>query len=166
MQVTKEIVGVSEMARMLGLSRARLYQLMKEGVFPTPTRPEQSGRPFFDRKQQEQCLTVRRTNCGIDGRPILFYAMRSQPSAPPATTRRTRRHSASQRPHRSSNDATITELRHGLAQLGVGQATEESIRTALAETYPDGWSSVDSAELLRTVFERLNRQDSDDNVAR
>ena len=53
-----------------------------------------------------------------------------------------------------------------LAQLGVGQVTEQSIRTALAETYPDGWSNVEHAELLRTVFDHLNCQDSQDNVAR
>jgi DNA-binding transcriptional MerR regulator len=162
MQVTKEIVSVSEMARMLGLSRARLYQLVKEGVFPTPTRPGKGGRPFFDREQQEQCLTVRRTNCGIDGRPILFYAMRSQSSAPPAPTQRMRRRSAPQRRRRSRDDAMITGLRHGLAQLGVSQVTEQGIRAALAETYPDGWSQVDQAELLRSVFARLNCQDSGD----
>ena len=29
-------VTVAEMARMVGLSRARFYQLQKAGVFPTP----------------------------------------------------------------------------------------------------------------------------------
>jgi hypothetical protein len=167
MQVTKEIVSVSEMARMLGLSRARLYQLMKEGVFPAPTRPDNGARPFFDREQQEQCLTVRRSNCGIDGRPILFYTMRSQSSSPPTVPpRRTRRQSAPERPRQSTNDPAINELRHGLVQLGIGQVGEQSIRTALAEAYPDGWSQVDRAELLRSVFAYLNRQDSNDNVAR
>lgn len=167
MQVTKEIVSVSEMAQMLGLSRARLYQLMKEGVFPAPTRPSDGGRPYFDREQQERCLTVRRTNCGVNGQAILFYAMRAPSSSAPATpARRPRRSSAPERPRRSRDDATITGLRHGLAQLGVNQITEQVVRRALAEAYPDGWSSVTQAELLRTVLERLNRQDSDDNVAR
>ncbi len=167
MQVTKEIVSVSEMARMLGLSRARLYQLIKEGVFPSPTRPGEIKRPFFDRRQQEQCVTVRRTNCGIDGRPILFYAMRSQPLSPPPTPdRRARRNLVLQRPPRSADEAAINELRHGLSQLGVSQVSEQSIRTALAEAYPDGWSHVDQAELLRSIFAHLNRRDSNDNVAR
>lgn len=164
MEITREIVSVSEMARMLGLSRARLYQLIKEGVFPPPTRPEEGGRPFFDRQQQEQCVNVRRTNCGIDGRPILFYAMRAAPSPTPA--RQPRRRSAPERPRQSTHDAAINELRHGLSQLGITQISEQSIRTALAEAYPDGWSSVAQAELLRSVFARLNRQDSNDNVAR
>ena len=33
---TKVAVSVAEMARMVGLSRARFYQLRRAGVFPTP----------------------------------------------------------------------------------------------------------------------------------
>ena len=165
MEVTKEVVSVSEMARTLGLSRARFYQLMREGVFPEPCRPEGSKRPYYDREKQEQCVTVRRTNCGIDGRPILFYAMRTQSTPPPAPTRRVRRRPAPQRSCRPADDDLITEIRHGLSQLGVGQVNEHSIRTLLALTYPDGWSNVDPAELLRSIFNRLSCQDSQDNVA-
>ncbi len=167
MEVTKEVVSVSEMARMLGLSRARFYQLMKAGVFPKPEQSPETKRPFFDREKQEQCVKVRRTNQGVNGQVILFYAMRTPASAPPpASTRQPRRRTGSERPRRSTEDATINELRHGLAQLGVSQVTEASVRTALAQTYPDGWLNVDHAELLRAVFDRLNRQDSHDNVAR
>jgi predicted DNA-binding transcriptional regulator AlpA len=163
MQVTKEVVSVSEMARMLGLSRARFYQLMKEGIFPPPTRPGNGGRPFFNREQQEQCIEVRRTNRGVNGQTILFYAMRPQSPAPLSPPRRQgSRRSVPQRPRRSTGDATITELRHGLMQLGVSQISEQVVRRALAETYPDGWSQVDQAELLRSVFTRLNCQDSGD----
>ncbi len=166
MQVTKEVVSISEMARMLGFSRARFYQLMNEGVLPKPTKKAESSRPFFTREQQEQCIEVRRTNRGVNGQAILFYSMRSPSPAPATPTRQPRRRTGSERPRRSTGDAVISELRHGLAQLGVSQIAEASVRTALAQTYPDGWSNVDHAELLRSVFERLNRQDSSDNVAR
>ncbi len=167
MQVEKEVVSISEMARMLGFSRARFYQLMNEGVLPKPTKTAESSRPFFTREQQGQCIEVRRTNRGVNGQAILFYAMRTPASAPPpAPTRQPRRRSAPERPRRSTEDATIIELRHGLSQLGVSQITEESVRAALAEMYPDGRSNLEHAELLRSVFERLNRQDSNDNVAR
>ena len=167
MQITREVVSISEMARMLGLSRARFYQLMNAGVLPQPTRTGETGRPFFTRQQQEQCIEVRRTNRGVNGQAILFYAMRTPSPAPtPAPSRQPRRRSASQRPRRSGDDAALTELRHGLSQLGVGEITEQAVRAALAEAYPDGWSNVDHAERLRSVFDRLNRQDSPDNVAR
>ena len=166
MQVTKDVVSVSEMARMLGFSRARFYQLMDQKVLPKPTRAANEARPYFTREQQERCIEVRQTNRGINGQAILFYAMRapSPPSSTPA--RQPGRRTAAQRPRRSRDDATINDLRHGLAQIGAGQATERTIRTALAEAYPDGWSNVDHSELLRTVFDRLNCQDSDDNLAR
>ena len=167
MQVTKEIVSVSEMARMLGFSRARVYQLLRDGVLPKPTKTAEGGRPFFTRAQQEQCIEVRRTNCGIDGRPILFYATRVPSPAPPTTeTRQPRRRSAPARPRRSTEDSTITDLRCGLRQLGLTDATEQSIRAALADLYPDGHAGVDSSELLRSIFVHLNRQDSHDNVSR
>ena len=53
-QPLKEIVTVSEMARMVGLSRARFYQLLRVGVFQEPSRNQETKRPFYDRQQQEQ----------------------------------------------------------------------------------------------------------------
>ena len=79
----KEIVTVTEMARMCRLSRARFYQLIDEGIFPEPSRNEQTGRPFFDREQQERYLTVRRTNHGANDRAVIFTvaALRLRPSS-------------------------------------------------------------------------------------
>lgn len=168
MQVTKEVVSVSEMARMVALSRARFYQLMTEGVFPTSSRQEgETGRPFFDREQQEQCLKVRRTNQGMNGQAVLFYSVRAQPTVirpgrtPPRESRRTSRSMRGQ----TNRDATMVELRQGLSQLGLPDVPDRAIRTALVEAFPDGHDDVDRAELLRVVFGRLNRQDSHDNLA-
>src|SRR4051794_40754034 len=71
---TKAVVTVSEMARMVGLSRARFYQLQKAGVFPEPV--YQAGRPVYTEEQQNICLEVRRKNRGVTGEPVLFYARR------------------------------------------------------------------------------------------
>ena len=71
MQVEKEVVSVSEMARILGLSRGRFYQLIADGVFPEPIREDENvKRTHFDRDLQEQCITVRKTNQGINGKVI------------------------------------------------------------------------------------------------
>ena len=167
MQVTKEIVSVSEMARTLGFSRARFYQLMHEGVLPKPTKTAEGSRPFFNREQQEQCIGVRRTNRGVNGQAILFYAMRSPrtPQQHSRTRRRGRPRPPAPRSSASSNDTTITELRHSLSQLGLINVTEQRIRIALVETYPDGHAGVESAELLRSVFGQLNRRNTDDNLS-
>jgi DNA-binding transcriptional MerR regulator len=165
----KEIVTVAEMARMCGLSRSRFYMLAKDGIMPTPSRSPTTKRPFYSREQQEQCLLVRRTNCGLDGKAILFYANKwsREPVAPArrarstATTRRTQA-----RPQRTQVDPIIEELRGGLEQLGMANVPETKVRTALADEYPDGYANVAMPILLMTIFRRLSRQDSPDNVAR
>jgi len=82
---TKAIVTVSQMARMVGLSRARFYQLQKAGAFPPPLYAVETRRPIYDEELQKVCLEVRRRNCGVNGKPILFYARRV--TLPPASAR-------------------------------------------------------------------------------
>jgi len=64
-----------------------------------------------------------------------------------------------------NRDPIIVELHHGLTQLGL-TVGDRDIRAALVTEYPDGHDGVDAADLLRSVFARLSRQNSDDNVAR
>src|ERR1700709_23369 len=71
---TKEAVSVAEMARIVGLSRARVFQLIWCGAFPFPVYDVETRRPFYDEESQKVCLEVRRRNCGCNGKPILFYA--------------------------------------------------------------------------------------------
>ena len=160
----KEIVTVAEMARMCGLSRSRFYGLVKDGIMPQPSRHPETQRPFYSREQQEQCLLVRRTNCGINGKPILFYAQRTTisqhnvPARRPAAPRRSR--------PTVTTDPVVLELQHGLEQLGLADVAEPKIRAALVEVYPDGHEGVPMPQLLMTVFRRLReRPDSTDNLA-
>lgn len=69
--VLKEFVTLLEMSKMLGMSRARFYQLLGT-VFPKPLRSDK-GRPYYDKPLQEVCLRVKATNQGIDGQPVQFY---------------------------------------------------------------------------------------------
>ncbi len=153
----KEIVTVTEMARMCRLSRARFYQLVNEGVFPTASRNDQTGRPFFDRRKQAQCLLIRRINKGANGKAVMFYGSRLESRPEPASKRKPfpKRKPSSKR---GREDPVITELRHGLSQLGMTNVTDADIRQALMETYPDGHRDVESGELLRAVFEAIQRR--------
>jgi hypothetical protein len=165
MQVTKEVVSVSQMSRLIGLSRARFYELMKKGIFPLPTRHHESGRPFYDRQQQERCMEVRRTNLGINGKAVLFYSTRPRPLDAPSPDKTQRKRSRKPKPGRQSSVnhfELISELRHGLHQLGV-DAADNDIRSALNDACPDGPSGIDPAGLLMSVFERLNRRDRNDS---
>ena len=61
----KAAVTVTEMARMVGLSRARFYQLVNEGVFPPPVYSVRTRRPIYVEDLQKVCLEVRHRNCGV-----------------------------------------------------------------------------------------------------
>ena len=160
----KEIVTVTEMAQMCRLSRARFYQLIGEGIFPAPSRNEKSGRPLFDRDQQDQCLTVRRTNKGANGKAVMFYGCRPQ-AAPKLPSKRKQLPISRSSRVRTRQDPVITELRHGLAQLGMTNVPEQKVRQALTTAYPDGHRDVESAELLRAVFGAIQRRDSTDKLS-
>ena len=160
----KEIVSVTEMSQMCGLSRARFYQLVGEGIFPKPSRNEQTGRPFFSRDQQEQCLLIRRVNKGANGKALIFYGCRLD-VARPQPRKRSVSASRERTTRQERQDPVITTLNHGLAQLGMTGVADKDLRAALADAYPDGHRDVDSAELLRGVFGELQRRDSHDNVS-
>lgn len=147
----KTAVSISEMARMVGLSRARFYQLIGT-TFPFPLYDIATRRPFYDEELQRVCLEVRRRNCGIDGKPLMFYSRRSLISTPAKRSK----------PDRTS---THTELIQGLKSLGLAPTTAQ-VEAAINELYPRGVESVAPGELLRAVFLHLKRQDRADSVGR
>jgi hypothetical protein len=160
----KEIVTVSEMSRMCRLSRARFYQLINEGVFPTPSRNVQTKRPFFNREQQEQCLEIRRSNRGANGKAVMFYGCRPQ-AAPAHQPQRNRFLKQKQSDQKKTKDPLISEIRHGLFQLGVMSVSDTDIRHAVLRTYPDGCDGVKRADLLMAVFSDLNCRNSADKLS-
>lgn len=141
---TKTAVNISEMARMCGLSRARFYQLIGT-AFPHAIYDVSSRRPFFDEEMQKTCLEVRRRNCGIDGKPILFYAKRL-PTAP-TRTRSTAPKSSSVEP----------EVLDGLRSLGMS-ASSIQVDAAIKELFPSGAVGVETGDVIRSVFIHLQRQ--------
>ena len=147
----KAVVSVSEMARMVGLSRQRLYQLMGT-TFPSPKYDPETGRPFFDQELQQVCLRVRRTNCGIDGQPVLFYAKRHRQTVPKRHTKR--------------SQPKFAGLIDGLAGLGLPSVTLQQVAAILKTVFPDGTETKDEGEVLKAVFLHLKRQNLGDNVER
>jgi hypothetical protein len=146
-QNTKAIVTVSEMARMLGFSRSRLYQLIGTAM-PWPVYNIDTRRPVFTEELQRQCLEVRRRNCGVDGMPILFYAR-----APRIIQTARTCANPSRRPTRpvASNDATPQWLTDALGGLGLNVNPTQA-KTALKEVYPQGIAGIDPGEVIRAVF--------------
>lgn len=152
---TKAVVSVAEMARMVGLSRARFYQLVGT-TFPWPVYDVLTRRPFYDEKLQESCLEIRRRNCGIDGKPILFYSRRPV-TAPPM---------------RKPKKATVlkgdkhADLIDGLKGLGLATVSVAQVAEAVAQLYPQVMPDSANGEVLRAVFLHLRRQNTRDNVGK
>jgi hypothetical protein len=154
---TKAVVTVSEMARMCSLSRARFYQLVRAMVFPEPVYCVSNRRPVYVEELQKVCLEVRRRNCGVNGRPVLFYARGHRPPAPPRPTRPAKAKPPQVAPH--------ADLIDGLAALGT-TATADQVGAAIRAVYPSGVGGAEPGEVLRAVFLHLKRQNSGDNVGR
>ena len=123
---TKAAVTVAEMARMCGLSRSRFYQLIGS-AFPQPERQPGTGRPIYTEALQEVCLEVRRRNCGIDGKPILFYARRlgTAPIRPKPP-----------KPKLEAKRRTCRRCLDGLNALGLTTATGEQVEQSHAGVVP------------------------------
>jgi hypothetical protein len=149
---TKAVVSVAEMARMVGLSRARFYQLIGT-AFPWPVYSVSTRRPFYDEKMQELCLEVRRRNYGIDGKPVLFYARRPVASVPI-------RQPNKPKPPKENH----ADLIDGLKGLGLVTVTAAQVAEAVKKLYPQGVDGTAGGEVLRTLFLHLRRQNTKDNV--
>ena len=141
----ESLVSVAEMARQCGLSRGRFYQLVGT-TFPTPVYDLRTRRPFYTEELQQVCLDVRRRNCGIDGRPVLFYARRTTITA-------------TKKPSRRRTQAA-PDLIDGLRSLGLVAVTPTQAVAALKSLYPSGTDGVSQGEVLRAVFLHLRAQGS------
>ena len=148
--VTKAVVSVSEMARMVGLSRARFYQLVRAGSFPQPEREPVTGRPCYFEEGQRRCLEVRRRNLGIDGRPVLFYARRGIAAKAPKPAK----------PKLEAQRGDVMALVDGLNSLGLTTATAAQVERVVGELYPQGTAGLDRGQVLKAVFLEIRRRNS------
>ena len=149
-------ISITEMSRQVFLSRARFYQLLGT-TFPHPIYDVVTKRPFYDDELQAVCLDVRKRNCGIDGKPLLFYSRRV-----PTPTKPQRSVTKRPPPKPANHHASLIA---GLAALGL-DVTPMQVESAANTLYPNGLGEVAQGEVLRAVFLHLRRQDAADNVGR
>lgn len=147
-------VSLSELAEdVLGLSRARVYELIARGALPHPLYDLRTRRPMFDAELQRQALAVRHTGIGIDGSAVIFYRreQRATTSSPSITSARPRRQTSTPQVSR------YAELVGSLQTLGVAQANEQSVTAAMAQCFPHGIEGQDQSDVLRILFRQLRR---------
>jgi hypothetical protein len=142
----KYAVSVTEMARAVGLSRSRFYQLVGT-AFPPPSRDGEFGRPFYNAEQQATCLEVRRRNCGIDGQPILFYSARAPSSS---IAQPIKRKVAAKKPR-----GQFGEIADAVRGLGLTAVNDEQVEQVVKELFPNGTTGHEVGEVIRAVFVRL-----------
>jgi hypothetical protein len=146
---SRAFVSFSVLAEeILGLSRARVYELIERGALPMPCYDLRSRRPVFNEEQQRQALAVRRTGLGIDGRPVIFYRRR-RPALPQPTLVATPTRRGRQTPRR------YEEIVTNLQALGVRDASEHTVATAMTACFPNGTEGVPEPEVLRVLFRHL-----------
>ena len=155
----KEIVTVTEMAEMLCMSRSRLYQLIRQGILLPAVYSLVSRKPFYPRKIQSRNLEARRTNCGVNNQPVLFYARRVAP-----TVSKVRR-SAKRKP-KTKQGGGNSDLVQVLGQLGL-DVSADAVSSAVLSCYPNGVADIAEGEVIRTLFRFLKqskRQNTSNNV--
>lgn len=155
--MSKTVVSVAEMARMVGLSRARFYQLVNDGIFPSPLYSVHTRRPFFNEEMQAVCVDVRKRNCGVNGKAILFYSARHPLGQQPRPLKMPKAE-----PKQKNEYAALLD---GLRSLGL-EVTAAQVEPVVQEMFPGGIQTLDCGEVIRAVFLRLKRQNSADKVGR
>ena len=152
--VTKSVVSVTEMARMVGLSRARFYQLVKRGTFPVSDLDSLSKRPCYCEEKQRLILEARRRNCGVDGKAILFYSRR----------RDLGQVKASARPAKPKATNTLIADIIDLLSSAKVVVTTAQVEAAVRAEYPQGTEGIEFAVIINKVLERLRGQNPSDKV--
>ena len=140
MSITKQIVSMTEIAKMVQLSRARFYQLLEQGFFPKPLYDERSKRPYYDLALQKKILESRQSGIGVDGSFMLFYSPR--------------KNGTTSSPRKRDVDPVVKELVETLQEMGL-ETTVKQVEQGISEIYPDGVGDQDQGIVVRELFRHL-----------
>ena len=154
----KSAVSVSEMAALVGLSRQRFYQLVGS-VFPFPIYSVATRRPFYNQDLQQVCLSVRQSNCGIDGKPVLFYAQTNRKADKPSRPSRT-----TTPPPKETSEKQYPDILAAIRVLGMPSVSSEQITAAVQSVFPSGINGMDQGKVIRAIFLHMKRQNHGDTV--
>ena len=150
------VLSVSQMAQLLSLSRSRFYQLVAENILLPPIYTLDSKRPFYTEEMARRNLEVRRSNVGVNGQIIIFYAGRNKTQNPPP-----RKMTVKEKPSKQSPPGRHNDLIDALTGLGLENITGSLVEAALQECFPDRVEEVGPDEILRTIFRYLKRRNNE-----
>jgi len=102
-------------------------------------------------------LEIRRSNRGINGEPVLFYARRAKPAASKVKTSQKREKAKATTPQ-------LSELVKGVRKLGLKSASVKQVDAVLRHLYPSGTDGIETRTLLTPVFLELTRRATSDQA--
>ena len=142
LSITKQIVSMTEISKMLQLSRARFYQLLQSGFFPKPKYDSRSKRPYYDLALQQKCLECRQSGIGIDNSYMLFYSSRKKETVSHLAKKKI--------------DPVIKELTETLETMGL-DITVKQVQRAISELYHEGVGDQDQGVVVRELFRHFKQ---------
>ena len=147
-------INISTMAKLMNLSRSRLYQLVEQRVLLKAVYLLNNKRPVYTREMAVRNLEVKNSNVGINGEIVMFYSARN---ASIQTPKKIIKKPAEQTTGLSKH----TEIIDALESLGLENITSSKIDTAIRDCFPDGTENVTDDYILTEVFRHLNCRNSE-----
>ena len=134
----EKFVTFGELSEMLGISPSRLYDLIRDGIFPEPARNPKNQRPYFRKQDVESCRQVLATRVGLNGQPY-------------TPNRKRKRGSSSPEPN-GKHETLIAAI----SGLGISP-TPKQIDEAL-KSLPNSGKDLPEGDLVKQVFLALRRK--------
>ena len=147
------VVSMSHMAKLLQLSRSRLYQLVDSGILLPPAYLLSNKRPIYTRDMAMCNLEAKYNNTGINGQIVMFYSARNVVNKLNGNSE--------YRPKKSNSNKNYKALSEELECLGLDDVMTEQIDDAITDIFPDGTKNIDSDEILTSVFRHIKRQNTE-----
>jgi len=152
----KAFCSVSEMARILRLSRARFYQLTEKGKFPPAIYDIQTKRPYYNQDLQEICINIKNSNIAFDNTPMLFYSPRKKKAEDQNIPTPSKKVNPSKQLNPQYEDWVET-----LQQMGLRHVTYDQVETAVKELYA-GDLPEDEGTILREIYQYIKKNIKND----
>ena len=150
------IIGMSQMAKLLHLSRSRLYQLIDAGILVPPAHLLSNKRPIYTREMVLRNLEVKTNNTGINGQIVMFYTARNTISSVKKVNRKSEVKVQNKVP-KNKYQSFIGDLE----SLGLEDVSVKNVESALSDCFPDTVPDLEDDETLIAVFRYLNCQNTE-----
>ncbi len=149
-----EYVNVSTMAKILKLSRSRLYQLIERGIVLEPVYLINNKRPVFTKEMVVRNMAVKNNNSGINGEIVMFYTARNIDSRP----KRINKKSPEQRIVSTNK---YTDIIDALESLGLQNINSSQIESAIQKCFTHGSENISDDEILTEIYRYMKCQNTE-----